>query len=868
MRSLLRIVARWVDETRREEWTREWEAELAEADRCDRSRLRILLWAVEDATRHGVRAATHAAAAHELRFAVRRLRRAPLYSLSVIATLALGIGANAAIFSVVDRYLVRPLDLQEPERVVVLNKEKAGRLGFTSAPNYLDWRERSTSFDDLAAVQAGSATLSGLDTPRRESLARVHPGFFRLMGVTLLMGRGFDDAEGSPGRDRVAILSHDLWVDALGADPRAVGTSITLNGDTYAVVGVLPAALRLPGFSARVYTPLSFDEETLGVRGRNNLSVVGRLAPGIPLSRAEAEMDGIGRRLAAEYPEANDGWTITVRPLQDALVAGTARPLWILLGASALVLLLACVNVASLVVVRGLTRDRELAVRVSLGAARSRLTVQLLLETVLLSAVGGLAGVALAGLLIDPIRALIPSQLASLGEVGVDGRILLFGLVASIATGLVAGLTPAMRLSRRAYEGSSGGAGVGGILRSRFTSRRGNVALVATQFALATVLLFGAGLMARSLSALYAVDTGLRADGLSSFRVMLPSASYPEPVLVADALDQMLDGLGREVPRAAAVSHLPLSGANLTSSILIQGRPEDMSTNGPSAGIRVVTPGYFDVAGIPVVSGRGFSSYDSEGSEPVALINQRAADLYWPGEDPVGQWVAYAQDADGTFIRRRIVGVVGDALFAGPSRPAVPEVYQTHRQTRDVWRWFGRSMTFVVGTRDGSTLPLSVAQAAVSSVDPDVPVVGLSSLDDVFRSSIGTPRFYGTLISSFAVLALLLASIGLYGVIAFQVRLRWHELGVRRALGAGGGAIIRNVLSTSLGAAALGTGLGLGLAALMGGLLDDMVFGVGVRDPLTMLGAVTVLLPVVLLAAWGPARRAAAVNPVETLGTE
>jgi predicted permease len=844
-RRLLRALGRLVSESDRTEWVSEWEAEVEEAARRGRSRIRILAWATEDAMRQLLDGVRQAGLFVEARHALRRVRRAPGYSLAVILTLALGIGANTAIFSVVDTYLVRPLALDEPDRTVLLNKQRQDRFGFTSAPNYLDWRERSTSFDALAAVQMWSTTLTGLDVPRRERLALVRPEFFDLLRQQPALGRGFTEAEGEPGAAAVAVLSHDLWLDAFGSDPGVLGTSITLDGVARTVVGVLPAGIEVPGFAARVYTPLVFEGDALEVRGRNNLYVVGRLADGISLDRAKAEMDGIGRQLASAYPEANEGWTVSVRPLHDALVADHANPLWILLAASGFVLLLACVNIASLVVARGMTREREFAVRFSLGAGRPRLLAQLVNETLLLSVLGGALGAALAALLIRPIRALVPPSLTSLADLAVDARVLAFALAASVLTGLLAGLLPALRLVR----GTSGGAaGVGGLLRTRSGNARGSGLLVGSQFALATMLVFGAGLMARSLSALYSVDTGLRHEALSTFRVTLPPARYAEPASVIAGIDLVLEGLRAQSAGAAAVSHLPLSGANLRSSVIL--------------------PGYFDLVGIPVTRGRVFSGDDALDSEPVAVINQRAAELFWPGEDPVGRWIAYAEDAQGDHIRRRIVGVVGNTLFAGPGEPAAPEVFQPHAQTTEVWRWFGRTMSFVVGTHDGSVIPLRSAQSVMALADPDLPVVGLAALTDMYDRSIRTPRFHGTLISLFAGLALILASVGLYGVTAFDVRRQWNELGVRKALGAGGGSIVRRVLGRSLGAALVGTITGLAGALLIGRAFEQMVFGVSVRDPAAIGGVVMVLLPVALLASWLPAARAARVDPVETLRSE
>ncbi len=864
---MIRALATLAEPDRREEWVREWEAELTHAGRSARSQVRMIAWAAEDALRHFAFPRLVRAIPQDVVHAVRGLRRSPGYAIAVVSTLGLGIGANTALFSVVDTYLIRPLDLREPERVVLLSKAKEGRFGATSAPNYMDWKAQSAAFERLAAVRTGTATLTGLDTPLRVRRALVTPSFFETIGATLLLGRSFVDEDSDPANSSIAVVSHELWQSAYGGDPEIRGRTMLLDDVAHTVVGVLPAGFNAPPFTSSAWVPLTFSEDALAYRGRNDLLVVGRLREGTTLTAARAEMDGIGRRLAEVYPRSNEGWTISVRRLQKAVVAGTAKPLWILLGAAGFVLLIACVNVGNLVVARGASRQKEFAVRVSLGASRGRLAVQLLSETAILSIAGGVLGVALAIALVGPLQSLVPSSLASLGTVAVDGRVLVFGLGASLLTGGLTGLTPALRLSRAAAGGGSRG-DLGAFLRVRSEASGGGMVVVATQFALATILVVGAGLMGRSLVALYSVDLGVRHQGLTSYGVTFPAASYPAPEELSTAVDRVLsefDALGLE---ATATSHLPLSGARLTSSVLLEGGEAEMSTNGPAGAIKVVAPGYFETLGVPVLAGRAFTALDDERAEPVAIVNSRAAELYWPGEDALGRWLSYVEDDTGEPVRRRVVGVIGDVHFAGPSQPPTPEVYQPYRQTTEVWGWFGRAMSFVVRTPDGSVLSSQVARRVMDEVDGDLPVVGLRSLTEVLHGSVGTPRFHGTLISLFAGLALFLAVVGLYGVTAFSVRRQWREIGVRMALGASRSVVVRRVLGRALRMAVLGAVGGLVGALVVARIVSSMVWGVSPWDPMAYGAAVGVMAVVATLAAGLPAYRAGQVDPTESLTSE
>ncbi len=805
----------------------------------------------------------------DVRFAARSLRLNPGYAGIALLTLAVGIGANAAIFSVVNAYLLRPLPLEEPNRIISLSKVKDGNTGPTSAPNFLDYREQSSSFEDLVGIQLWATTLTGVDTPRRLSLAMVTPGFFQVLGAQPTLGRGFVSEESIEGQRRSVVLSHEAWSSSFGSDVTVLGRSVLLNGESYELVGVAPRGLRVPPFTSDVYVPLAFADDALDARGRNNIFVLGRLADGASMASASAEMDVIAQGLSDTYPRANEGWGIRLEELHTFAVGSSPRGLWMLLGAVGLVLLIACVNVASLTVARGAARSRELAVRVALGASRARLLRQLLGESILLALLGGAMGVGLAYALLDPIVSLVPARVSGLGEVSIDSQVLLFTLGVSVLTGLLSGLTPAYRMSGLA-SASQGPSGVAERLTNRGGSERVRDTLVVSEFALAMVLLVGAGLFIRSLSNLYSVDLGVDHEGVTSFQVSFADAEYPAPADVTLGVDRLLEELAArpEVKLAAATSHLPLSGARLSSSVLLEAGPQEHSVNSPSAAIKVVTPGYFSAMGIPLLTGRLLTWDDEPGGELVVVVNRTAAESLWPGEEPIGEWISYAEDADEQPIRRRVVGVIGDVHFAGPSRPATSEIYQSHRQTIEVWRWFGRGMSYVARTRDGSTLELRAVQETLASVDPNLPVVGLSSLTEVLDTSVATRRFQGTLVGLFAGLALLLAAVDTYGVMAFSVRQRTREIGIRVAMGAQRQTLLRSVLSDGLRLAAIGTVVGAIGAAAVSRSVSSLLWGVEGTDPMTYVSVAAVLAGATVMATLVPALRASRIDPVVALRAE
>jgi putative ABC transport system permease protein len=867
---VLGVLSLLVSSSERGDWRQEWEGELAALDADGPAslwaRAGVLSTATEDAMRLGIRRIQPGSWGQDVRFALRTLRTRPAYAWAALLTFALGIGANVAIFTVINAYVLRPFPIQEPYRVVWLDGIKEGRHSAVSAPDFVDWRDQSSSFQDLVAVHEWSTTLTEMDRPMRVTRAMVTPGLFRMIGVQPMLGRSFLDDEGVTGNDQVAILSYELWSGVYGSDPGVVGESMVLNGVRSTIVGVLPRGFLLPPFTSQVWVPLAFTQDALEHRGRHNLSVIGRLADDVDVDAAQAEMDVIGRGLASAYPQTNVGWGVHVRELHKVVVGSSSGSLWMLFGGVGLVLLIACVNVASLTVTRGAGRQQELAVRVALGASRGRILSQLLVESLLLALGGGALGVGVAYLALGPIEALVPASLAEVGVLSLDWRVLAFALTASAVTGLAAGALPALRLSTAA--GSSGGVAQG--LRTRSGQTHVRNGLVVAEYALAMILLVGAGLFVRSLNNLYSVDLGFDPERVTTFGLTFPEADYPAPVDVIAGMDGILarfrDQGGFE--EVAATSHLPLSGARLSSSVRLDGDAGQMGTNSPSAAIKVVTPGYFELMGIPLVEGRYLTRDDDNAGELVVVINQNAAERYWPGERAIGRMISYTEDEDEAPVVRRVVGVIGDVRWAGPQREATAELYQSHLQTTAVWEWFGRSISFVMREGRAGSLTMPGAQTLVSDGDPNLPVVGLRSLEQVLDRSVAAPRFQGTLLGLFAGLALLLAAVGTYSVMAFSVRQRTREIGIRVAVGADRGDVMRGVIVSGARLALVGTAVGAVGALLLSRLVSSLLWGVGGADPLTYLAVAGLLGAVTLLACFVPAKRATHVDPVEALRTE
>jgi putative ABC transport system permease protein len=800
----------------------------------------------------------------DLLYAVRRLRQAPGFSLVAIATLALGIGANSAIFSVVNAVLLKPLPFEEPGRLVRLSQTWEGRTtGIYSPQNFLDVVASARDFESLAAIDGGGVTLTGRGAPARLEGAEVSTRFFDVLRVRPVLGRGFADGENEPGRNKVAILGHRLWRERFGGDPTAVGQTIQLNREPYQVVGVAPAGFSYPE-GAELWTPMAYDAVfRTKSRGAWYLGVIGRLKPGVSVAHAREEVSAIAARLAREYPDADEGVGGTVSSLHEAMV-GDARPaLLVLLGAVGLVLLIACVNVANLLLARVAARETELAVRTALGAGRGRLLRQLLTESVLLALLGGAAGVLLAGFFLDALLGLQPQGVPRLGEVRVDRAVLGFAAGLSIATGLLFGAFPALQMTRRApaqglREGSRG------ILTGRGQRLRGG--LVVGQMALAMMLLAGAGLLMRSFSQLRRVDPGFRPESALTFRISLPDSAYKEEPKVAAFFEELLARLAAVpgVRSVGAVQGLPLSGSRFQLSFEVKGRPPLPPAKQPSMEVRVASPDYFRAIGIPLVRGRGFQRGDTASSRQVVVISEAAVRRFFPGEDPLGQWITigWGRGEGQPKAGGEVVGIVGDVKERGLAEENPPEIYLPHAQLPI------QSMDVMLRA---TVTPRSLAPAVtgvVRSLDPELPIARLATLDEIVARSISEPRFYMVLLGTFAGTALFLAALGIFGVMSYAVVQRSREIGIRVALGADPKQVLGMVLGHASLLAVGGVGLGLTGALSLSRAMGSLLFELSPTDPTTLAGVAVLLLAVALLASYLPARRATRVDPLIALRSE
>ncbi len=798
----------------------------------------------------------------DLRYAVRSLRRSPGFTAAAVATLALGIGANAAVFSLVRSVLLRPLPFPEPGRLVAIAESNPGKgrdLMSASAPNFLDWQAGSRSFTAMGAYTTTDTTLTGRGEPERLSATLATAGFFPALAVSPQAGRAFGEAETVSGHDHVAVLSHGLWMRRFGGDPSIVGGSIRLDGEPYTVLGVMPPDFRFPEDGADLWAPLSFGPDVATQRGAHYLDVVGRLRPGASVGQATAEIRGIADRLRVTYPRTNGGYSAVVTPLSETIVAGVRPALLTLLAAVCLVTLIACANVANLLLVRATRRSTEIGIRTALGASRTRLVRQLLTESLVLASVGATAGLALAATALDLIVRVAPGNVPRLSEVRIDGGVLAFTAVWTLAAAIVFGLAPALAALRpgpmQALRGARGGASGRGAARLRRV-------LVAGQMAVALILLVGAGLLVKSLARLTAVDPGFRAERVLAFDVTLPEKRYPDEARQAAFTDQLLSRM-RALPGAGpvgAIFGLPLTGLSFSSSMRIAGAAPDADE--PSAQLRVASADYFRTLGIPLVAGRLFGPEDRFGAPHAILASRAAARKIWPRGDALGQHVRFGARPGKTRIEGEVVGIVGDVrddeLGVGPR----PEFYASLAQAP-------LSQFHVAIRTAGPPDRLSDAvRAEVGRLDPEIVVHGLSSFEAIVSRSVARPRFTARLLLLFAGMALLLSAVGIYGVIAFAVSQRTREIGIRMALGADRRSVRHLVLADGMRLALAGLVLGLVGAFAASRLLSGLLFEVEPADPATHAAVALILLSVALLACWIPARRASRVEPMAALRAE
>ena len=794
----------------------------------------------------------------DLRQTLRSLARSPAFTAVVVLTLALGIGANAAIYNVVSTVLLRPLPFGEPERLVRVYETFAspgGRgQGSVSYPNFVDWREQTRSFGDLAAYASGTANLQGTEQPERVSVLSSTANLFSLLGAEPRLGRTFAPGEDRADAQPVAVLSERFWKEKLGGDPAAVGRQLTLDGQSYTVVGVMPGGFRFPAASAGtdLWVPLRRDPGQGDDRGSHWLAVVGRLEPGVSLSVAQLEMSQIAARLAIEYPDAQSDRGADVRALQEVVV-GRARPaLLVLMGAAGLVLLIACANAANLLLARSTTRRREVAIRTALGAPRGRLVGQFLLEALVLSLAGAVLGLGIAQLILAVLVRQADGILPRASEVALDLRVFAYLLASTAITATAVGLIPALQAMRSdpQHELREGGTRTSGGRAGRGL-RNG---MVAAQVALSFVLLVGAGLLLKSFARLMSTETGLRTENVLTMQVAPSTTRYPDgsvgPRFYRPVLErvQALPG----VRAAGWISLLPLQEWGSNGNFAIEGRPDSgRPSDAPFAEWRAVSPGYFAAVGVPVRRGRDLLPDDTA----VVLINQALADRYFPGEDPVGRNLVVGKPYP-------IVGVVADVRQAELTQKPHPELYYPYLGDGP------QSMSLVVSTTLPQATALASVRAAIRAVDPGIPVANVRTLEQVIAESVSDRRLYLFLLGTFAVVAVVLAAAGLYGVMSYSVAQRMREFGIRLALGSGTGALQGMVVKQGARLALAGLVIGIPAALAVSGVLRTLLYGVSATDPLIFVAVGILLVAVALVASFIPARRATRVDPIVTLRIE
>jgi predicted permease len=804
----------------------------------------------------------------DVRYGIRMLAKRPGFTIIAVLALALGIGANMAIFSVVNAVILRPLPYKDPEQIVTI-LGTAPKLDIdvfpVSGPDFVDWRNQNHVFEQLAALEEASFNLTGAGgEPERVSSASASAALFSLLGVNASLGRTFRDEEERAGRNKVVVLNNGLWRRRFNANPALIGQTILLSGEAYTVIGVMPKTFHFPegDTETSVWVPLDVTAGETGRRGRRNLIVVGRLKRGVSLTQAQTEMEGISQRLAAEYPGSNADWDVKVSGLQALLTEDIEPALLILFGAVGFVLLIACANVANLQLARAAARQKEIAIRLALGASRARLMRQLLTESVLLSLMGGAVALLFALWSIDALVAALPEDVPRAGEIGLDRYALGFTLLVSLLTGVLLGLAPAWQgtkpdLTEGLKEGGTSLMGAG--RRNRVRSL-----LVIGEVALSLLLLIGAGLMLKSFYRLREVKPGVDPHNVVTMQINLPPARYAEDYKQSNFFGTVLERISAlpGVASAGATTNLPFIGDS-QSDFTIEGRPEAQTPKDALiASYDSVSPSYFRATGIPIVKGRAFTEQDKKSALPVAVISETMARRFFGGEDPIGKHIR-GGDSETNRPWLTIIGIAGDVRRYGLAERLRPEIYYPFLQQPQA------AMSLVVRTTAAD--PLSIATAVrreVLGVDKDQPVYDIKTMDSLLAQSIASNRLAVWLLGLFAVLALVLASIGIYGVIAYSVTQRTREIGIRMALGARPRDVLRLVVGQGMMLTLIGIGLGLAGAIALTRLMASLLFSVSPTDPLTFAVISALLAVVALLACYIPARRATKIDPMVALRHE
>jgi predicted permease len=805
----------------------------------------------------------------DLRYGLRTLARKPGFTVVAIIALALGIGANTAIFSVINSVLLRPLAYHDPAALVVINHDypKINLKASVSAIGYTHYRDNVKSFESVAAVTGGGFNLTGGGDPEQVNGSMVTHNFFSALGVRSLLGRVFLAEEDQPGKNKVVALSHAFWQRRFGGDPGIVNKTITINDESYTVVGVMPPSFQFGrelGQVVDLWTPIAFTREQLDYNRltNENLFVIARLKSGVKIGQAQAELDAIAANLRQQYMPGADrsNWGLTTQSFNELVVGDIRQSLWILMGIVGLVLLIACANVANLLLARAADRQKEMAIRTALGAGRRRVIRQLLTESALLAVIGGALGLALAWFGIGALVKVNQAQIPRVNEIGVDWRALAFTLGVSLLTGVVFGLVPALQASKADLHETLKEGGRTGTGGSRAWIRN---TLVVLEMALALVVLISAGLLIRSFLRLQQVNPGFAPQNTLAMSLALPATKYKEPAQRANFYKEALQGI-RALPgvqSAGAVSNLPLSGDNSSGSFRIEGREVPQGQSLPHGDRWAASADYFSTMKIPIFRGRFFDDRDTMESRPVAIIDEAMARKYWSDEDPLGKRISF-QVVDGNRIWREIVGIVGHVRHSGLEGESRVQYYIPHSQAQNAF------MSLVVRANVEPTSLTGAVRGAISGLDNDLPVFRVKTMDQFVSDSMAQRRFAMTLVGIFAAVAMALACVGLYGVLSYSITQRLHEIGIRMALGARAADVLWLVVGQGMLLALAGVALGGVAAFLLTRLMANLLFGVTASDPLTFATIALLLTLVALTACLAPALRATKVDPMEALRYE
>ena len=802
----------------------------------------------------------------DVRYALRNLRKRPLFSLIVVFTLALGIGANTAIFSVVDAVLLAPLPYGEPDNLVVLwakNEKQNVTQQPVSYPNIVDLKQANDVFEHLSAIRGESFSLTDRDEPERVTGVRVSTDILTLLGTTPVLGRNFVPEEEQPAKAAVALVSHGLWQRRYSGDPRLIGQAIIIDGKSYTVIGILPEWLKQPGITLGnlsgpdVWIPVV---PAASEQNRNfaNMRMLARLKPGLTLAQAKTEVDALGARLERQYPDSNTNLRFGVVGLREQLTGRVNKALWILLGVVGCVLLIACANVANLLLARAASRQSEIAVRSALGATRPQLIRELLTECVVLSLTGGLLGLSLAYLGVTLMTSLNSGAIPRADEIGISGEVLVFTLLVSLLTGVAFGIVPAFQSSRSQLAEDLKEAKKGASVSVRH--RRSLDGLVVVEIALALVLVAGAGLMTRSFRSVLRIDAGFDPHNVLTFSAALPLATYKDQQQHVQFFERALAKIQAlpGVQAAAGTFRVPIAGF-ATVIFTVQGKPVPTG-QAPIADYRTITVGYFQAMGIRLLKGREFTDRDRADTPDAVIVNEELARRFWPGEDPIGKRLQVGTE----FMRwREVIGVVGNAKLSGLEANIDPAIYVPFPQNS--WPNALRNSFIVLRTATDPKSLVPAIRRELRSVDPTFPITQIRTMDEIVGDSLSQRRFNTVLLGLFAFLAVALAGVGIYGVMSYGVSQRTREMGIRVALGARQSDITKLVTSTGARLAALGIAIGIVAAAISSRLISSLLFGITATDPMTFVLTAVLLGAVTLLASYIPSRRAARTDPISAL---